>query len=250
MCGYRLRWADQSIEVDAAIVIGRGEDCAIVFDDPLVSRRHATVVQSESDLWVSDLNSRNGVYINDLRVEERGLLTVGDTLRIGGQEMRVEGDLPVLRKAGSEAPEPTRRFDAMGVVGQLAEKALALGRVDEAERLLSGPLEQLLREVMAGLFPGGDVLEKSTDLAVRLLEGTRRGVWLDWLVKVYGAMRKPWPAPIVDTLYQVARGSIGHDRQGLRAYCELLRAVQNDLGPAERFQVGRIEGLERVLSAL
>jgi hypothetical protein len=250
MCGYWLRWSDRSIEVDAAVVIGRGEDCAVILDDPLVSRRHATVVKLESDLWVSDLGSRNGVFVNEERVQERHRLVHGDVLRVGSQELRVEGDAPVLRDAGSELPEPTRRIDAMGVVGQLADKALALGRVEEAERLLTGPLEQLLREAIAGLTTSQEVLEKSTDLVVRLLEGTRRGIWLDWLVQVYASQRKPWPAPVVDTLYQVARGSIGHDRHGLRNYCELLRTVRNDLGPAERFQVGRIEGLERVLSAL
>jgi hypothetical protein len=249
MCGYWLRWADQSIEVDLAIVVGRGDDCAIVIDDPLVSRRHATVVQSESELWVTDLSSRNGVHVNGARIEERRRLTHGDIVRIGTQEMHVVSDEPPLRDATSEAPEPTRRFDVLGVVGQLAEKALALGRVDEAERLLAGPFEQLEREALLGLAPSEEMLSKATELAVRLLEGTRRGFWLDWLVQVYGALRKPWPASVVDTLYQVARGSVGHDRQRLRGYCELLRAVQNDLGPAERFQIGRIEGLERVLSA-
>lgn len=250
MSGYRLRWANQSIEIESTIVIGRADDCAIVVDDPLVSRRHATVVQSESELWVNDLSSRNGVYVNALRIAESHQLYVGDILRIGNQEMLVDGDVLPLRDAGSEAPEPTRRFDAMGVVGQLAEKALALGHVDEAERLLMGPLEQVLREAMVGLYPNEELLLKSTDLAVRLLEGTRRGAWLNWLVQLYAALRKPWSAAVVDTLYQVARGAIGHDRHALRAYCELLRAVQNDLGPAERFQIGRIEGLERVLSAL
>lgn len=249
MCGYWLRWADQSIAIDAVIVVGRAEDCAIIIDDPLVSRRHASVVLSESELWVSDLGSRNGVYVNGTRIDERQRLTEGDVVRVGTQEMHVVGDEPPLRDAGSEAPEPTRRIDVMGVVGQLAEKALALGRVEEAERLLTGPFEQLLRETSVGLAPSHELLDKSTELAVRLLEGTRRGFWLDWLVQVYCALRKPWPASVVDTLYQVARGSVGHDRQGLRNYCELLRAVQNDLGPAERFQIGRIEGLERVLSA-
>lgn len=249
MCGYWLRWADQSIEIDAAIVIGRGEDCSIIVDDPLVSRRHATVFMSDGEIWVHDQGSRNGVYVNGLRIDDRQRLMLGDAIRIGGQEMYVDSDEPPLRDATSEAPEPTRRFDAMGVVGQLAEKALALGRVDEAERLLAGPFEQLAREAAVGLAPSDELLTKSTDLAVRLLEGSRRGFWLDWLVEVYGALRKPWPASVVDTLYQVARGSAGHDRQRLRGYCELLRAVQNDLGPAERFQIGRIEGLERVLSA-
>lgn len=250
MRGFWLRWADQSIAIDAAVVIGRGEDCDILLDDPLVSRRHATVVRSDAALWVDDLLSRNGVYVNGERIQRRKRLATGDVLRIGGQEMHVWGDSTTLHDAVSVAPQPTKRVDAMGVVGQLAEKALALGRTDEAERLLAGPLELVLQEAMVGLSPTGNVLEKSTDMVLRLLEATRRGLWLDWLVKAYTGMRKPWPAPVVDTLYQVARGSIGYDRHGLRAYCELLRTVQSELGPAERFQVGRIEGLERVLSAL
>lgn len=250
MCGFRLRWADQNIAIDAALVLGRGEDCDIVLDDPLVSRRHAAITHSDAELWVDDLSSRNGVYVNSARIETRTRLEVGDVLRVGGQEMRITGEAAPLGEVLSEIPQPTKRLDALGVVGQLAEKALALGRADEAERLLAGPLEQVLREAMVGLAPTNDVLDKSTHLAVRLLESTRRGIWLDWLVRVYSGMRRPWPAPVVDTLYQVARGSIGYDRHGLRAYCELLRTVQNDLGPAERFLVGRIEGLERVLSAL
>lgn len=250
MRGFWLRWADQSIAIDAAVVIGRGDDCDILVDDPLVSRRHATVVCADAELWVEDLASRNGVYVNGERIQSRQRLAIGDVLRIGGQEMHVWSDSALLHDAVSEVPQPTKRLDAMGVVGQLAEKALALGRVDEAERLLAGPLELVLQETMVGLPPTGNVLEKSTDIVLKLLQTTRRGLWLDWLVRSYTGLRRPWPAPVVDTLYQVARGSIGYDRQGLRAYCELLRTVQNELGPAERFQVGRIEGLERVLSAL
>jgi hypothetical protein len=250
MPGYWLRWADQSIEIDSTVIIGRAEDCSIALDDPLVSRRHASIVRAESEIWVTDLSSRNGVYVNGTRIDERQRLLVGDVIRIGTQEMQLGSDAGPLREAISEAPEPTRRFEAMGVVGHLSEKALALGRVEEAERLLSGPLEQLLRETSAGLVPNREMLDKSTDFAVRLIEVTRRGYWLDWLVRMYGALRRPWPATVVDSLYQVARASSGHDRKALRDYCELLRAIQNDLGPAERFQVGRIEGLERVLSAL
>lgn len=250
MCGFRLRWAAQSIAIDAALVLGRREDCDVILDDPLVSRRHATIMRSDSELWVDDLSSRNGVYVNGTRIDARARLAVGDVMRVGGQEMRIASESSQISDVLSEIPQPTKRLDALGVVGQLADKALALGRVDEAERLLTGPLELVLREAKAGLAPTNDVLEKSTDLAVRLLEGTRRGIWLDWLVRVYSGIRTPWPAPVVDALYQAARGSIGYDRHGFRSYCELLRAVRNELGPAERFQVGRIEGLERVLSAL
>lgn len=250
MAIFRLRWADQSVEVLGSCIVGRGEDCQILVDDPRASRRHAKVTADGETLWLDDLGSRNGIQVNGVKVTERQRLLGGDVIKIGAQEIRVIAPgMPELVQE-IERPEPTRRFDAFGVVGQLAEKALGLGRPDEAERLLSGVFEQMHREAKAGVLPPREVLEKATVIVLKLLSGTGRGVWLDWLVDVYAAVRKPWPAEVVDELYEVGRLSNGHNRQGLRGYCELLRAIQGDLGPAERFQVNRIEGLERVLSAL
>jgi pSer/pThr/pTyr-binding forkhead associated (FHA) protein len=235
------------------VLIGRADECQVLLDNPLASRRHALVVVESGKLWLEDLDSRNGVLVNGVKTRGKIRLFGGDVIKIGNQEINVieverEGELNGLN--GSDGPAPTRRFDPMGVVGQLAEKALNLGHAEEAERLLSGVLEQILTDTNAGLIPNRDVLEKSTGLVLRLLTATGRGVWLDWLVQVYVKLRKPWPAEVVDELYEKSRNSVGYNRQGLRDYCEILRSIQNDLGPAERFQVGRIEGLERVLSAL
>jgi pSer/pThr/pTyr-binding forkhead associated (FHA) protein len=249
MRAYRLRWADRSLEIASTVNIGRSPECEIVVDEPEVSQRHATLVRLGSELWASDASGRNGVLVNGVRIEGRQRLGEGDTLRVGTQEFVVASEASSVNDPAAEVAETTRRFHARGAIVQLADKALALGRVDEAERLLAQPLDLLLREAKAGSAPDIEVLNKATDLVVRLLEGTRRGAWLDWLVQMYGASRRPWPAPVVDALYQVARGAIGHDRSALRTYCRLLRSVQSELGPAERFQIGRIEGLDRVLSA-
>lgn len=249
MPGFRLRWAEQSIEVKASVVIGRGEGCEVLLDDPKASRRHATVSAQDGCLWLEDLGSRNGISVNGQRVDKRQRLLEGDVIRVGAQEIRVMAPGAKERVDDTAPPEPTKRFDAFGVIGQLAEKALALGHADEAERLLSGPMELLLREASSGLMPSQLIFDKATGLAVQLLLGTGRGGWLTWLVQLYTLVRKPWPTAVVDQLYEAGRSCSGYNRQGLRDYCELLRNVQAQLGPAERFQVSRIEGLERVLSA-
>src|SRR6185437_15944400 len=57
----------------------------------------------------------------------------GETAAAKGAELAGEGDSSTVR-----------RVTAFKLLGGVAEKALAMGRADEAERLLSGPLADLL----------------------------------------------------------------------------------------------------------
>ena len=64
------------------MVIGRGEECLIRIVDDSVSRRHA-VVTRVLDRWiVLDLESTNGTFVNDVRME-RAELKGGELLRVG-----------------------------------------------------------------------------------------------------------------------------------------------------------------------
>lgn len=64
------------------IVLGRHPECDIVVDLGAVSRQHAKIVTAQGDSFVEDLNSRNGTFVNDERVEGRRKLKQGDELRI------------------------------------------------------------------------------------------------------------------------------------------------------------------------
>ena len=55
--GREFRLAD-------GVVIGRGSDCGLPLEDPLVSRHHARVLISELGAGIEDLDSANGVYVN------------------------------------------------------------------------------------------------------------------------------------------------------------------------------------------
>ena len=74
---------------DAVVKIGRRADNDIVIDDELISKAHAVIektkLSSEGDLYrytIRDLDSTNGTYVNDERIEQAPLWN-GDLIRMG-----------------------------------------------------------------------------------------------------------------------------------------------------------------------
>ena len=53
---------------DGVIMIGRGADCQIILDDDYVSTRHARVIGARTAIYVEDLGSTNGTYVNGQRI--------------------------------------------------------------------------------------------------------------------------------------------------------------------------------------
>ena len=90
------------------VTIGRAPDNDIHIDNLSVSNYHARVYVEAGSLVVEDLNSLNGSFLNDIRVE-RAMLKDGDTILIGKHEILVDqahdAALPAdgLRKAFEEA---------------------------------------------------------------------------------------------------------------------------------------------------
>ena len=64
------------------IIIGRSQECDVVINDPSVSRRHARVYNKGGQIYVDDLGSVNGVYVNKTKVSS-SVLKDNDTLYIG-----------------------------------------------------------------------------------------------------------------------------------------------------------------------
>ena len=64
------------------MTIGRSPDAEIFLDDVTVSRNHALLVRRRDGLYIDDLGSLNGTYVNRSRIESHKL-TDGDELQIG-----------------------------------------------------------------------------------------------------------------------------------------------------------------------
>lgn len=68
-----------------AITFGRNPQCDLVYTFEAVSKQHCRLEKRENEWWIIDLNSRNGVYVNNRRVKET-LLHIGDHLFLAGYE--------------------------------------------------------------------------------------------------------------------------------------------------------------------
>ena len=80
-------------ELDSAqVTIGRGgqNDIAIASDE-YASARHARFEPRQDGVWVQDLGSTNGTYLNGMRLEHPKRLTNGDVVRVGETDLRFEG---------------------------------------------------------------------------------------------------------------------------------------------------------------
>jgi pSer/pThr/pTyr-binding forkhead associated (FHA) protein len=70
-----------TIEGDRAS-IGRTPDATVFLDDVTVSRNHALIVRRRDGLYIDDLGSLNGTYVNRRRIESHQLAD-GDEIQIG-----------------------------------------------------------------------------------------------------------------------------------------------------------------------
>ncbi|MBK7584958.1 MAG: GGDEF domain-containing protein [Myxococcales bacterium] len=66
------------------IVIGRGEQASFVLNDPALSWLHARVFRSDEHIFVEDLQSTNGTFVNDERISSPTRIEDGARVRLGG----------------------------------------------------------------------------------------------------------------------------------------------------------------------
>jgi pSer/pThr/pTyr-binding forkhead associated (FHA) protein len=72
------------------LILGRGEHAGLALDwDEQVSRVHARLERVGGEWWIVDDGfSRNGTYVDDVRIHARRRLTEGDEVRCGGVRLR------------------------------------------------------------------------------------------------------------------------------------------------------------------
>jgi predicted component of type VI protein secretion system len=155
-------------------------------------------------------------------------------------------ELAALTVPGEGDSSTVRRVTAFKLLGGVAEKALAMGRADEAERLLAGPLADLVEASRSGKPVSPWLVDVAARLAAKLATTTAKGAWADYVIELYRTQGRPCAAPVVDELNNAFRKVNAIDLVRLRAYLAELREKQATLGPAERFLLQRIEGLERL----
>lgn len=146
----------------ASIVIGRTGDSDYILDDAAASRRHLEISNRDDGYYWRDLDSTNGVFINEEKLSE-GKLKSGDRIRIGSTVLlfEVETDerkipLPTDDSVGFRS----RILDTLGKSGEVGERG-------EADVLLEA-IHAVMNDIASNYEP--------CSLVDRILETTMKAI--------------------------------------------------------------------------
>jgi DNA-binding response OmpR family regulator len=74
------------------ITLGRADDCDVVIEGKLISRRHAAITRAGQGFILSDLNSQNGTTLNGVHLSAPVQLHDSDQIALGGMGKLVFSD--------------------------------------------------------------------------------------------------------------------------------------------------------------
>ena len=96
------------------VTFGRSSEADVCIPDTKVSRIHAEIKPWDGDYVIKDLKSRNGTFVNGIRVET-AVLKPGDTIRVGPVEFHLEkipenGTRTIIREVTEEMDEGKKGY--------------------------------------------------------------------------------------------------------------------------------------------
>jgi uncharacterized protein DUF4388/FHA domain-containing protein len=142
------------IATDKQILVGRSSDLDMVLVEDMVSRKHARIAMQGDQIWIEDLGSTNGTFVNGEKIK-RARLKEGDRVLIGTSILKViAGDAP---REGLDAKRELEN--------------VAHARRNSQQRTMSGSIEEVPLPDLLQLF---GTSKKSGVLVIRTEEDIGR----------------------------------------------------------------------------
>src|SRR6187549_493984 len=104
---------EKPYEVDLvkdSVSIGRSSSNDLVFNHLSLSRHHARILKKEEGYFVEDSGSRNGTFLNGIRLKQQTLLKNGDAIQLG--EILIRFTEPITDKVQVTDTAPALGFEA------------------------------------------------------------------------------------------------------------------------------------------
>jgi EAL domain-containing protein (putative c-di-GMP-specific phosphodiesterase class I) len=129
-------------------LIGRRPGCSLQLNFKTISGNHAELTVENEQLWVADLNSTNGTYVNGRRISDKTPLREEDLLQFADIAFRVKSE---------------RRVTTCQTMQEdMCDQALALVQFDRLmENRLVTPYFQPIVDMKTGQFRGYEILARS-----------------------------------------------------------------------------------------
>jgi GAF domain-containing protein len=134
-------------EVAIPCVIGRGREADLDLPDQAVSHRHALLGATDGRLWIKDLESANGVWVNGRRIS-KAFLHPQDLIQIGQTRFLLPPSQPPSRRKGEQATV-LHVLERAGIARQLDRQRLELIYDITTELPGSRDVTQLAEKILA-----------------------------------------------------------------------------------------------------
>ena len=240
-------------------LIGRGPDCHICFpSDTMLSRRHARLVVSMSQVEVEDLGSSNGTWIGSTLVQHRMYFRERQILKVGKQELTLRRSHTARDRHSSVtcpelevvAPEqiwsdgngfseiPTFDGSPVELIQSDANAMLDAGQTDEARKLVE-PVLALLDRAAKDLSSGE--LEQISLLALRLAVSSGQRQFVDWVLAQHTRQVALMSESTAASLLAVLQGDLKVDETKVRHYLSTLRPAEPNMSDEELKRCARLE---------
>lgn len=79
----------EAFPVQSVTTIGRAPGNTIRVEDPFVSGEHAVISARGDDLWIEDLGSTNGTFVNRRQIAAPSVLHPGDVIQVGQVKIKL-----------------------------------------------------------------------------------------------------------------------------------------------------------------
>jgi hypothetical protein len=112
-------------------------------------------------------------------------------------------DPPLSDRTQTQDGSVTRAAGSYLLIAEAASRAIALTRVERAEKILEAPLLEVLRAVKGGVPIEREIVEMAVEHALVLAErceGKKRLRWVDYVHDLHDARRAPIPLQVADRL--------------------------------------------------
>jgi pSer/pThr/pTyr-binding forkhead associated (FHA) protein len=129
----KYQGGEYPLGMQAEIVIGRSSDLDMVLVEDMVSRKHARITMQADQIWIEDLGSTNGTFVNGEKIK-RAHLKEGDRVLIGTSILKViAGDAP------REGMDAKRELENVAQQRRTSQQRTMSGSIEEV------PLPDLLQ---------------------------------------------------------------------------------------------------------
>jgi hypothetical protein len=118
---------------DKQIIVGRSSDLDMVLVEDMVSRKHARIAMQADQIWIEDLGSTNGTFVNGEKIK-RARLKEGDRVLIGTSILKV-----IAGEGSRDSTDAKRELESVAAQRRTSQARTMSGSIEEV------PLPDLLQ---------------------------------------------------------------------------------------------------------